>query len=210
MLEVIFITCSTIYGEFIKPGVLQVINPLLKMHLVVTNRSFWISLLSQETVHCALCSCITWWRKCNIWCELCDQYSYRHHYNIPPNNVESKQCFLDSSIQCNRNLWVYEEGFKEKSWSYKLLNPSSAEFSTVIICMFYAMFLEKKLLMKALGIMYQPDIQIFHSLAFFVAFSSSSLLWHFACLTMNLCFQFQPTWSITCAFLDLFLLFLLE
>ena len=54
MLKVIFITCSMIYGEFIKPGVLQVINPLLKMHLVVTNRSFWISLLSQETVHYAL------------------------------------------------------------------------------------------------------------------------------------------------------------
>ena len=65
---------------------------------------------------------------------------------------------------------MYEEGFKEKSWSYKLLNPINAEFSTVIICMFYAMFLEKKLLMKALGIMYQPDIQIFHSLASFCGF----------------------------------------
>ena len=96
------------------------------------------------TRNCALCSCITWWRKCDV------QNPHFHWFRLillqPPIYYSSKQgCIKTMFLQLQHpvqqkplGVWASLQG---KAVELQALN---AEFSSVMICVFYAMFSEKK------------------------------------------------------------------
>ena len=143
MLEIVFITQSTIYGEFIKPGFFHLINPLLKIHLLVTNISFLIQIITEDYVHYALLLNSEGNVTYNVEISFSSR-EYHHQYTIPPNKNDSEFCFSNSNVSCERNLWAYEETFKVKQWGYKLLSLIAAEFCITMVCVFFAMYSEEE------------------------------------------------------------------